>query len=145
MATPPPTGSRSPEDCCSSCPSSAPRASPARRALSIAAEAIGSVAVLVAPVIDMNIVAGRLHWLAAYPVLVGTGLIAAAFGLAAALLLFAMMGPRRARLASQVGAALIGGGFVLAAQVANILPSEWRDALFAALAAAARGDAFENP
>jgi ABC-2 type transport system permease protein len=115
------------------------------RALSIAAEAIGSVAVLVAPVIDMNIVAGRLHWLAAYPVLVGTGLIAAAFGLAAALLLLAMMGPRRARLASQVGAALIGGGFVLAAQVANILPSEWRDALFAALAAAARGDAFENP
>ena len=108
------------------------------RALSIAAEAVASVAILVAPVIDMNILAGRTHWLAAYAVLTGTGLFGTAIGLGLAVLLFTRMGPRRARLVSQVGAAFIGGGFVLAAQVANLLPSAWRDGMFAVLASQAR-------
>ncbi|MFI5015541.1 MAG: hypothetical protein ACHQAY_24660 [Hyphomicrobiales bacterium] len=114
------------------------------RALSIAAEAITSVAILVAPVIDMNVIAGRSHWLAAYPVLVGAGLLGTAIGLSVAVGLFAVMGPRRARLVSQVAAALIGGGFVLAVQVANLLPQSWRDEILAALGSDSWGDAFEH-
>jgi ABC-2 type transport system permease protein len=114
------------------------------RALSIAAEAIGSVAILAAPMIDMNIVAGRPHWLAAYPVLIGAGLLGTAFGLSVAVFLFALMGPRRARLVSQVAAALIGGGFVLAAQIVNLLPQSWRDALLSELGSKAVGNGFED-
>jgi ABC-2 type transport system permease protein len=71
-------------------------------------------------------------------VLVGAALLGTAFGLVCAIAMFNAMGPRRARLVSQVSAALIGGGFVLAAQVAHLLPQAWRDAVFAALASAAR-------
>jgi ABC-2 type transport system permease protein len=107
------------------------------RAIAMAAEAVGSVSILVAPVIDMNILAGRLHWFCAYPVLVGAALLGTAFGLVCAIAMFTVMGPRRARLVSQVSAALIGGGFVLAAQIANLLPQAWRDTVFENLASAA--------
>ncbi|SED95362.1 ABC-2 type transport system permease protein [Rhizobiales bacterium GAS191] len=110
------------------------------RALSTATEAVGSVAILVAPVIDMNIVAGRTHWLAAYPMLVGAGLVATTIGLSAAVCLFAVMGPRRARLVSQIAATLIGGGFVLAVQIANLLPQSWRDGIAVTLGPGVHGD-----
>ena len=113
------------------------------RAVTIAAEAVGSVAILVTPVINMNIVAGRTHWLSAYPMLVACGLIATTIGLSGAIGLFAFMGPRRARLVSQIAAAVIGGGFVLAVQIANLLPQSVRDGVAATLSPVEQGDVAE--
>ena len=121
-----------------------PRDIVASRAVAIAVEATGSVAVLAAPVINMNVLSGRYHWLAAYPILLGAGLLGTSIGLAVAVALFAIMGPRRARLTSQVAAALIGGGFVLVVQIANLLPQAWRDRLIELFQADGRGEAFHS-
>jgi ABC-2 type transport system permease protein len=121
-----------------------PRSIVASRAVAIAAEAIASVAILAAPVINMNVLGGRYHWLAAYPTLLGAGLLGTAIGLATAVGLFATMGPRRARLTSQISAALIGGGFVLGVQIANLLPLTWRDQVIDLFQRDTGRDAFQS-
>lgn len=114
------------------------------RALAIALEAVSSVAIFLIPVADMNVLAGRWHWLALYPTLIACGLFAAAIGLVLAMALFALAGPRRTRLISQIAATFIGTAFVLGLQALHVLPAAVRENLVAHIAAPQPGSIFDR-
>lgn len=114
------------------------------RALAIAVEAVSSVAIFLLPIADMNIIAGRWHWLALYPTLLACGLFATALGLFLTMGLFALAGPRRTRLISQVAATLIGAGFVLSLQIVHVLPAALRDRLIARIDNPQPGSLFDR-
>jgi len=73
--------------------------------------------------------------------LLGAGLFGAGLGLTLALALFFAVGPRRARVVSQVGATLVGASAVLGAQVLALLPDSARARLLEALSSNRGGDA----
>jgi ABC-2 type transport system permease protein len=104
------------------------------RALAIAVAALGSMALLILPLAHMGALMQSPVWLMIYPLLIAQALIGTAVGLFAALALFFWVGPRRARLISQLAAAGIAGGFILAAQVAALLPDATRVWVATALA-----------
>jgi ABC-2 type transport system permease protein len=106
----------------------------AARAFAIASDGVASVAILLLPLANMNAFLGHWRWLALYPTLAATGLFGAGVGIALALILFFAFGPRRARLASQIAATLIGACFVLGLQALSMLPATIRAAFMAALA-----------
>ncbi len=110
------------------------RAVLAARAVAIAADGVASVAILLLPLANMNAALGHWRWLALYPSLVATGLFGSGLGIALAFGLFSAVGPRRARLASQIAATLIGACFVLGLQALSMLPAALRSAVMAALA-----------
>jgi ABC-2 type transport system permease protein len=110
------------------------RAVLAARAFAIASDGVASVAILLLPLANMNALLGHWRWLALYPALAATGLFGAGVGIALALILFFAFGPRRARLASQIAATLIGACFVLGLQALSMLPAAIRAAVMAALA-----------
>jgi ABC-2 type transport system permease protein len=110
------------------------RAVLAARAFSIATDGVASVAILLLPLANMNALLGHWRWLALYPALAATGLFGAGVGIALALSLFFACGPRRARLASQIAATLIGAFFVLGLQALSMLPATLRATFFQALA-----------
>jgi ABC-2 type transport system permease protein len=110
------------------------RAVLAARAFAIATDGVVSVAILLLPLANVNILLGHWRWLAIYPSLAATGLFGASAGIALALLLFAAFGPRRARLAAQIAATLIGACFVLGLQALSLLPASARAAFLQALA-----------
>lgn len=101
----------------------------AAKTAAVAASTFGSIALLVLPLANVAALLGEPEWLAAYPVLIALALIATSLGLGLSIALFFLLGPRRARLYTQMTGALIAGGFVLGAQVAALLPDDWRDAL----------------
>jgi ABC-2 type transport system permease protein len=103
------------------------------RALAIAADAVAWFAILLLPLANVNALAGRPHWLAIYPALLACGLFGAAIGIALALAFFAALGPRRARLVSQIAAAIIGASFMLFLQGYASAPGGARAALMNAL------------
>lgn len=105
------------------------------KALAIAASTLGSIALLVLPLANVASLLGQPQWLAAYPVLVSLSLIATALGLGLSIGLFFLMGPRRARLYTQMTGAAIAGAFVLGAQVVAILPAALRSSVTDALIA----------
>jgi ABC-2 type transport system permease protein len=106
----------------------------AARAFAIATDGVASVAILLLPLANMNALIGHWRWLAIYPALAATGLFGAGVGIVLALALFSLCGPRRARLASQIAATLIGACFVLSLQALSMLPAATRAIFFAALA-----------
>lgn len=67
---------------------------------------------------------GHPGWLSAPLLVGGLGLLAAALGLWLAMALFATIGPRRTRTASQILSALAGAAFFLASQMRSWLPRE---------------------
>ncbi len=99
------------------------------KAVAIAASTLGSIALLVLPLANVGALLGQPQWLAAYPVLISLSLIATALGLGLSIGLFFLMGPRRARLYTQMTGAVIAGAFVLGAQVVAILPDVLRIAV----------------
>jgi ABC-2 type transport system permease protein len=99
------------------------------RALAIAASSLGSIAILVLPVANVGAVLDGPGWLLAYPALVGLALTGTALGLAIAVWLFEAFTPRRARVIAQLSAAIVGGAFLLAVQVAALLPVATRSAI----------------
>jgi ABC-2 type transport system permease protein len=105
----------------------------ASRALALAVSSLGSVAILVLPVANMGAVLDGPYWLAVYPALVGLALIGTAAGLAIAIALFQCFSPRRARLIAQLSAAVVGGAFLLAVQIAALLPAATRTAIAEAI------------
>jgi len=107
----------------------------AARALAIAVDGVGSVAILLLPFANMNALIGRWTWLAVYPALAATGLFGSALGIALALVLFSSLGPRRARLAAQIAGTAIGASFVLGLQALGLLPASARAAFMRAIAA----------
>jgi ABC-2 type transport system permease protein len=103
------------------------------RALSIAISAIAWFAILLFPLADVNALAGRLHWLAIYPALVACGLFGAGIGIGLALAFVSAVGPRRARLVSQIAATIVGASFVLAVQGYAMAPAGSRASLMQAM------------
>jgi ABC-2 type transport system permease protein len=99
------------------------------RALAIAANAIAWFAIVLAPLANVNAFAGHLHWLAIYPALLACGLFGTGIGVALALAFFAGLGPRRARVASQIGATIVGASFMLFLQGYAMAPGAARAAL----------------
>ena len=99
---------------------------PPRRALTVrfaalATNVFATFAVLISPFLAPIAVIGHPAWLSAYLVLAALALFASGCGLALAMGLFALIGPRRTRAVAQVVGALIGAGFFLASQARNIL------------------------
>ena len=101
----------------------------AAKAMAIAASTLGSIALLVLPIANMGAILGETRWLAAYPTLIALALIATALGLGLSIGLFFLVGPRRARMFTQMTGALIAGGFVLGAQAIAVLPDAAREHL----------------
>jgi len=111
----------------------------AAKATAVAAGTFGSVGFLLLPVANVGVLADRPAWLGVWAVLGGLSLIATALGLALTIGLFFAVGPARARIVTQMTGAAIGGAFVLALQVAAVLPASAREALAAASNSAASG------
>lgn len=103
------------------------------RALSIAISAIAWFAILLFPLANVNAFAGRLHWLAIYPALIGCGLFGTGIGIGLALAFIWAVGPRRARLVSQIAATIVGALFVLGVQAYAMAPAASRASLMKAL------------
>ena len=103
----------------------------AARALSIAIGAVASVGLILAPIADAAAARGGLHWLSLYPALLSAGLMGAGLGVIFATSLFLALGPRRARLFSQIAATSVGASFVLGAQVVAMLPDPIRASILA--------------
>jgi ABC-2 type transport system permease protein len=111
----------------------------AARALSIAIGAVASTGLLLAPVADVAALRGHPNWLALYPALVAAGLIGTGLGVILAMGLFLAVGPRRARLMSQIAATAVGASAVLGAQAVAMLPDRMRAVVVAAFAPPAHG------
>ncbi len=92
------------------------------KAVAIGASAIAWFAILLLPLANVNALGGHLHWLAIYPALLACGLFGAGIGIVLALALFAAVGPRRARLVSQIAAAGVGASFMLGLQGYALAP-----------------------
>jgi ABC-2 type transport system permease protein len=108
-----------------------PRRVFAAKATAVAASTFGSIAVLLLPVAHAGAVTDRVEWLAVYPLLAGLTLAATAVALALAIVMFFGVGPRRARIYIQTTGAVIGGAFVLGAQLLAMLPGEARGGVLA--------------
>ncbi|GAC1335412.1 MAG: hypothetical protein NVSMB26_19930 [Beijerinckiaceae bacterium] len=115
----------------------------AARSVAIAVEAIGSIALLLLPVANMNALLLGPRWLAIYPALAACGLFGTAIGLLATMTLFRIAGPRRTRLVAQIAATIIGATFVLGVQVWNMLPDGVREALSASVGAIGKSRLFD--
>lgn len=111
-----------------------PRRILAARTVAIFLEATMAVGVFLAPLIVSAVWFGGPRWLAMAPALAGVGMFGTALGVALALGLFALVGPRRTRQIAHVAAMMIGVTFVAALQALNFLPQEF-DATLAGLAA----------
>jgi ABC-2 type transport system permease protein len=98
-----------------------PRKTLTVRFASLAASAFASFALLVTPLLLPLALFGHWRWLAALPLLAALALTASGVGLALAVALFALIGPRRTRTVAQVLAAIIGAAFFLASQSQTLL------------------------
>jgi ABC-2 type transport system permease protein len=103
------------------------------RMLAIAANAIAWFAILLLPLANVNALAGHPRWLAIYPALIACGLFGAAIGAALALAVFAALGPRRARLVSQIAATIVGASFMLFLQAYATAPGGARAVMIKAM------------
>lgn len=91
------------------------------RMATIALSSATMALLLAAPFINVLAVMGGARWLAAYAVILSLSMLAVAVALVLTILCFRFLGPRRTRLVSQIAAAVIGGSFLIAIQVAAIL------------------------
>jgi ABC-2 type transport system permease protein len=87
----------------------------------IAASVTIEFAVLIWPFANVFVLFGMLAWAKAYILLPALGALAASFSLVLALSLFHLFGARRTRVIAQVMSALIAGGFMIVAQLPNIM------------------------
>ncbi len=71
--------------------------------------------------INVLALGGGPRWLAAYGVVVAVGISAAAVAIAATVILFRIIGPRRTRVVAQVVAVILGASFVIGLQVAAVI------------------------
>jgi ABC-2 type transport system permease protein len=98
-----------------------PRKTLTVRFASLAASAFASFALLATPLLLPLALFGHWRWLAALPLLAALALMASGVGLALAVALFSLIGPRRTRAVAQVLAAIIGAAFFLASQSQTLL------------------------
>jgi ABC-2 type transport system permease protein len=98
-----------------------PRKTLTVRFLAMATTAYASFGLLVAPLLLPAALLGHPAWLALLVVLAALALGASATGLAVAVALFALIGPRRTKVVAQVMAALIGAAVFLTSQIHSLL------------------------
>ncbi len=98
------------------------------RALAIAVPVTCSWGFIILPLSNWMAFFDGAHWLLAYPVMVAMGLLATSLGLAATMLLFAMIGPRNTRVFGQILSVLIGASAFIALQARAVLPDSWVEA-----------------
>jgi ABC-2 type transport system permease protein len=91
------------------------------RIAAIALTVTGMALLFSTPFVDVLVIGGGTRWLAAFGVVIAIGLSAAAAAIGLTVLLFRLIGPVRTRLVSQILAAVIGAGFIIALQIAAIL------------------------
>ena len=94
------------------------------RALAIAATPFLIFSGLLTPFLVPIAIYGHPQWLGAYGVLGALTLAATAAGLALAMGLFRLIGPRRTRTAGQLLAAFVGAIFFVSSQIRNFLPGQ---------------------
>lgn len=100
------------------------------RALAIAVNPAMVFAALATPFLLPAAFLGHPELLGAYGVIIAISLTATAAGLALAIFLFRLIGPRRTRTVAQILAAFVGAIFVIAAQVPNIMAGDDREAFW---------------
>ncbi|MGD9738120.1 MAG: hypothetical protein AB7O56_09710 [Bauldia sp.] len=98
-----------------------PRKTLTVRAVSISITPMLLFGALVTPFVIPAAVLGHPELLGVYPVIFSLALLGTAAALALAMGLFVVIGPRRTRVAAQILAAVMGGLFVIVAQLPNIV------------------------
>jgi ABC-2 type transport system permease protein len=107
------------------------------RFASLAASAFSAFALLALPFLIPLAIFGHWPWLALLPVLGAYALAASGTGLALAVGLFKLIGPRRTRTVAQLIAAVIGAAFFLVSQVRTVLGGRGAASIWQRVAAAA--------
>jgi ABC-2 type transport system permease protein len=114
-----------------------PRKTLTVRFAALAASAFMAFALLVSPLLIPLAIFGHWRWLAVLPVLAALAMTASGVGLALAVGLFALIGPRRTRAVAQVLAAIIGAGFFLVSQAQTLLGAKGGSVVMRVMDAAA--------
>jgi ABC-2 type transport system permease protein len=110
------------------------------RCAAIATNVFLAFALFISPFLLPVAVIGHPAWLAVFAVMAALALAASALGLALAMALFRLIGPRRTRVVAQVLAALIGAIFFLASQARNLMGGSKMNVVIALIARASRRD-----
>ena len=121
-----------------------PRKTLTVRFAALAATAFSAFALLALPFLVPMAIFGHWQWLALLPTLGALALAASATGLALAVALFALIGPKRTRAVAQLMAALIGAGFFLVSQSHTLFGSR-ATTIFMQATAAARDPRLKLP
>jgi ABC-2 type transport system permease protein len=101
------------------------------RSLGVAGGVVTIFALIVTPLLLPSIVWGHPGWIGVLGVLGALALASTAAGVVLAMMLFALIGPRRTRTVAQVLAALVGAAFFLVSQTRTILGEQKSNSLFA--------------
>jgi ABC-2 type transport system permease protein len=115
------------------------------RALGLAVSALLWFLVPAVLLLTPAIVLGHAAWASLFVVLIAAALAAAGVGLLLAMVLFALIGPRRTRTVAQVMAALIGAAFFLGSQYRNLMGEKASESLFARIALDAKEGRLQPP
>ncbi|SDB08192.1 permease [Bauldia litoralis] len=91
------------------------------RIMAIAFTTFAMAVLLAGPFINILVIKGGARWLTAYGMAGVAACFATAFAVGISILLFHVIGPRRARFVAQVVAAIVGATFVIGLQAAAIL------------------------
>ncbi|HWF78054.1 MAG TPA: hypothetical protein VN694_12850 [Caulobacteraceae bacterium] len=121
-----------------------PRKALTVRFAALAATAFSAFALLALPFLVPLAIFGHWRWLALLPTLAALALIASAAGLALAVGLFALIGPKRTRTVAQLLAAVIGAAFFLVSQSRTLFGAR-STTLFVQVMGAARDPRLKLP
>jgi ABC-2 type transport system permease protein len=115
------------------------------RFASLAASAFSAFALLVLPFLIPLAIFGHWRWLAVLPVLGAYALGASGTGLALAVVLFGLIGPKRTRTVAQLIAAVIGAAFFLTSQIRTLLGGKGASSIWQQVAATAGDPSLRLP
>jgi ABC-2 type transport system permease protein len=91
------------------------------RILSVAIIGFAMTSLLASPFVNMAAIIDGPQWLSAYAMIAALAMLATAIAVLLALTLFRTLGPKRARLVSQIVAAVIGASLLIGLQIAAIM------------------------
>jgi ABC-2 type transport system permease protein len=122
-----------------------PRKTLTVRFLALATSAFLAFATFTLPFLLPIALLGHWRWLALLPALAAVALAASAVGLALAVGLFRLIGPRRTRAVAQILAAFIGAIFFLTSQTRNLFGARASNSLWAQVGQAASDPSLRLP
>lgn len=91
------------------------------RMAAIALTVTAMALLIAAPFVNVLALGGGVRWLSAYVAVVAIGISAAAVAIAFTVMLFRIVGPRRARLVAQILAVVLGASFIIGLQIAAVM------------------------